>query len=50
MGRVSGRGGQAGARRGIVIPADLPEDELSTYLDDLYHELARPGDMVTRLS
>ncbi|MFY1916525.1 DUF7661 family protein [Achromobacter xylosoxidans] len=44
---VAGKRVRAG---GIVIPADLPEDELSTYLDDLYHELARPSDMVTRLS
>ncbi|MFY3177281.1 hypothetical protein ACOTFF_05835 [Achromobacter xylosoxidans] len=31
------------------MPADLPEDEPSTYLDDLHHELARPGGRVTRL-
>ncbi|WP_423248014.1 DUF7661 family protein [Vibrio cholerae] len=24
----------------VVIPADLDETELSTYLDDIYHEMA----------
>ena len=24
----------------VVIPAELSEDELLTYLDDIYHELA----------
>lgn len=34
----------------IVIPADVTEAELAAYLDDLYHEMARPGDVVTRVA
>lgn len=34
----------------IVIPADVTEEELAAYLDDLYHEMARPGDLVTRVA
>lgn len=41
--------GAAGKRvpaAGIVIPPELAADELAEYLDDIYHELARPGDAV----
>lgn len=37
---------ESGKRRrldGLVIPADLTAEEIATYLDDFYHELARPG-------
>lgn len=34
----------------FVIPATLTEDELAAYLDDIYHELAGPGQSVRRLS
>ncbi|WP_312474530.1 hypothetical protein ABFG95_02100 [Achromobacter sp. HNDS-1] len=44
---VAGKRVRAGE---IVIPADVAEDELATYLDDLYHEMARPGDSVTRVA
>jgi hypothetical protein len=33
----------------LVIPASLGEDELATYLDDLYHEAAKPGRVVRRI-
>ena len=34
----------------VVLPPDLPEAELATFLDDLFHELAGPGDSVERLA
>jgi len=33
----------------VVIPAEIDEDEIATYLDDLFHELARPGQIVRRV-
>ena len=33
----------------FVIPASLRPDELATYLDDMLHELARPGDIIGRI-
>ena len=33
----------------VIIPADLREDEIATYLDDLFHALARPGQTVRRI-
>ncbi|WP_413675090.1 hypothetical protein ACEN9H_13030 [Massilia cellulosiltytica] len=30
----------------VVIPADVPADELATWLDDIFHEYAGHGDMV----
>ena len=30
----------------FVIPGSLRPDELATYLDDMLHELARPGDLI----
>ncbi|MDN4052094.1 hypothetical protein QPK32_03265 [Massilia sp. YIM B02763] len=27
----------------LVIPAHLADDEIIVYLDDIFHELARPG-------
>lgn len=44
--------GNDGKRRpaDIVVPDDVPEDELARYLGDLLHEHARPGrDEVVRL-
>lgn len=35
--------------RAIFVPADLHEDELVTYLDDLLHEEAVPGQSVRRI-
>jgi hypothetical protein len=34
----------------VVIPPSLEPDELAAYLDDLFHELARPGQTVVLLS
>ncbi len=34
----------------LAIPPDLPADGVATYLDDLLHEAARPGDSIQRLS
>lgn len=33
----------------VVIPADVPEDELAVYLDDIFHEYAGHGDNVEPL-
>ncbi len=33
----------------VVVPPDVPEAEIQTYLDDLLHELARPGTAIERL-
>jgi hypothetical protein len=33
-----------------IIPAHFGEDEIIAYIDDLYHEGARPGQRVRRLS
>jgi hypothetical protein len=33
----------------IVIPPEVEESEISTYLDDLFHEQARPGQTIRRL-
>jgi hypothetical protein len=30
----------------VAIPSALDENEIGGYLDDLYHETARPGDVV----
>lgn len=30
----------------IVVPADLVADDLTTYLDDVFHEFARRGENV----
>lgn len=34
----------------VVIPTEVQEDEVATYLDDLFHELAKPGQAIRRLS
>lgn len=34
----------------LVIPAHLAEEEIIIYLDDIFHELARPGRHVGRLA
>lgn len=36
-------------RNDVIIPPDVDEAELSTLLDDLFHELGRPGQTVNRL-
>jgi hypothetical protein len=35
--------------RELVIPSTLEGSEIATYLDDLYHEMARPGQIVREL-
>ncbi|MBB1626396.1 hypothetical protein [Achromobacter sp. UMC71] len=45
--------GGAGKRvraAGLVIPSELTAGELAEYLDDIYHELARPGDTISVLA
>ena len=32
--------------REFAIPSSLPAAEIGTFLDDIYHELARPGETV----
>lgn len=34
----------------LIIPPTLNADEIATYLDDIYHELAGPGQNVELLS
>jgi hypothetical protein len=34
----------------VVIPASLKPEELAEFIDDLFHELARPGQSVVLLS
>lgn len=34
----------------VVLPPELPESELAAFLDDVFHELAGPGDSVERLA
>lgn len=33
----------------LAIPPDVSTDELAEYLDDVYHELSRPGERISRL-
>jgi hypothetical protein len=35
--------------RDVLIPSDVAENEIATFLDDLFHELARPGKTVHRI-
>lgn len=34
---------------GIVLPSNLEDSEIGQAIDDLFHELARPGQSVVRL-
>jgi len=34
----------------LIIPSTLAASEIATYLDDLYHEMAKPGDRVTEIA
>jgi hypothetical protein len=38
--------GKRTAVREFAIPSSLPEAEIATFLDDIYHELAKPGQTV----
>ena len=33
----------------VVIPPDVPADDLATYLDDVFHEYAKHGDNVVAM-
>jgi len=33
----------------LIIPSSVAEEELATFLDDWYHEAARPGQTVRRI-
>lgn len=33
----------------LVIPPEVPAEDLATYLDDIFHEYARHGDAVEAL-
>ncbi|MCY1208203.1 hypothetical protein D9M72_198220 [compost metagenome] len=33
----------------LAIPPEMSADELAEYLDDIYHELAGPGDRISRI-
>jgi hypothetical protein len=33
----------------VVIPSEVGEHEVATYLDDLFHELAKPGQSIRRV-
>jgi hypothetical protein len=35
--------------RDVVLPSDLDAAEVATFLDDLFHELAGPGQRVVRV-
>lgn len=37
-------------RADLVLPPDLPADQIARHLDDLLHELAGPGDEIRPLS
>ena len=37
-------------QRGLIIPATFEPSEIATYLDDLFHEMASPGDCVRELT
>lgn len=44
-----GNDGKRGLRDDVVIPSDLSPDDIAQYLDDLFHESARPGARVRRI-
>ena len=33
----------------VIIPPSLEAGEIAVYLDDLYHEAAKPGDLVRQV-
>jgi len=34
----------------LIIPPTLAASEIATYLDDLFHEMSRPGDHITEIA
>ena len=49
---LAGADGKLSPLSDVVVPADITsEKDLLTFLDDVYHELAKPGhDQVTRIN
>ena len=48
--KVHGLGdGKRTPRTDVIIPAEVAPDEIAQYLDDLFHELARPGQTIRRI-
>ena len=43
-------GGKRRPLHDLVLPPDLPEDQVATHLDDLLHEQAGPGETVRRIA
>ena len=41
--------GKRSVARDVVIPPEVTSGERATYLDDLFHEAATPGNSVRRL-
>lgn len=33
----------------LVIPANVAADDMATYLDDIFHEFAQPGETVEQI-
>jgi hypothetical protein len=44
-----GAEGKRRVREDLALPAELPEDDIEQALDDLLHELARPGRSIRRV-
>ena len=42
--------GKRTLRSDVVIPMEVTDNEIATYLDDLFHEAARPGQTIRRIS
>ena len=38
-------GGKRMRQQELIIPSGLAASEIASYLDDLYHEMSRPGDL-----
>jgi hypothetical protein len=46
--RSDGEGKRRRDNNTVILP-DLPEWKVALYLDDIFHEWAKPGDVVTRI-
>lgn len=33
----------------LIFPDDMDSEEVMSYIDDMYHELARPGENIRRI-
>ena len=43
-------GGKRMRQQELIIPSGLAASEIASYLDDLYHEMSRPGDRITEIA